>query len=120
MKIKLMIALAILALVFGMSFTACDDGDLPKITQGTNETILDIQYLGSINTSDKHKDELIPKDNTLGYTKWVKKVITLNALGDKEEEVTDVADPTTIPPKPWPLGTTYYEVFVKNKAPSFE
>jgi hypothetical protein len=61
MKLKLMIALVVLALVFGMSFTACDDGDLPKITQGTNESILDITLLGSgVDTTDKHKDELLP------------------------------------------------------------
>jgi hypothetical protein len=33
MKLKLTIALVILALVFGMVLAACDDGDVPTITQ---------------------------------------------------------------------------------------
>jgi len=47
MKIKLMIALVILALVFGMVLASCDDGELPKIKEGTNETILDKYLLGN-------------------------------------------------------------------------
>jgi hypothetical protein len=67
MKLKLMIALVILALVVGMSFIACDDGDLPVIKNNSKddgsytETIYDITLLGSgVNSSDKHKDELLP------------------------------------------------------------
>jgi hypothetical protein len=48
MKGKLMIALVILALVFGMVLVACDDGELPKIKEGDHETIFDIGYLGDI------------------------------------------------------------------------
>jgi len=47
MKLKLMIALVILALVSVMILAACDDGELPTIKEGTHETILDIEYLGS-------------------------------------------------------------------------
>ena len=45
MKIKLMIALVVLALVFGMSFIACDDGELSTIKTGEKETILDQQFV---------------------------------------------------------------------------
>jgi hypothetical protein len=44
MKGKLMIALVILALVFGMVLVACDDGELPTIKAGTGETIYDLGY----------------------------------------------------------------------------
>jgi len=46
MKSKLMIALVVLALAFGMVFTACDDGSLPKIKDGDHETTLDIYTFG--------------------------------------------------------------------------
>jgi len=81
MKIKLMIALVILALVFGMSFTACDDGASPAIKEGDKETIHDIKLLkatvdenGNItaagNTTDSGRiwynknDEPLPDDAT--------------------------------------------------------
>jgi len=48
MKIKLMITLAVLALVFGLVFIACDNGDLPTIKEGDNETILDKNYVSYI------------------------------------------------------------------------
>jgi len=76
MKLKLMIALVILALVVGMSFIACDDGDLPVIknnskTDGTyTETIYDILLLGTgtvPDSADKHKNELTGAlDDTTG------------------------------------------------------
>jgi len=56
MKLKLMIALVIMALVFGMTFTACDDGDAPDIkytykeVSGTSvktDTIYDATLLGA-------------------------------------------------------------------------
>jgi len=47
MKNKLMIALAVLALVFGLVFTACDDGEIAKIKKGDNETIYDAWLLGN-------------------------------------------------------------------------
>jgi len=62
MKIKLMIALVILALVFGMVLIACDDGELPKIKAGTNEIIFDIQALGS--SVDNEGNIQTPKDDT--------------------------------------------------------
>jgi len=48
MKSKLMIALAVLALVFGMALTACDDGAAITMDPGSNNTILD--DLGSTNS----------------------------------------------------------------------
>jgi lipopolysaccharide export LptBFGC system permease protein LptF len=62
MKIKLMIALVILALVFGMVLIACDDGELPKIKEGTNETIIDIYLLGD--GVDSNGNLLNPKTDT--------------------------------------------------------
>jgi len=54
MKIKLMIALVVMALVFGMSLIACDNGDTPIMKPGTGETIYDIQLLGaSVNADGK-------------------------------------------------------------------
>jgi len=41
MKIRLMIALVVLALVFGTFVIACDDGELQKITPGDKEYIVD-------------------------------------------------------------------------------
>jgi len=54
MKLKLMITLVVLALVFGMVLASCDDGEQIKISQGVDEIILD-QYLlsaGGINDTD--------------------------------------------------------------------
>jgi len=58
MKLKLMIALVILALVFGMTFTACDDGEAPEIKEATKdgtktETIYDISLLGTYDDDTK-------------------------------------------------------------------
>jgi len=57
MKLKLMIALVVLALVFGMTFTACDDGDAPEIqdsykngagtTKINTDRIYDLELLNS-------------------------------------------------------------------------
>ena len=41
MKLKLMITLVVMALVFGIIFAACDNGDLQFITKGEHETIID-------------------------------------------------------------------------------
>jgi len=68
MKLRLMIALAIIALVFGMALTACDDGDMPKIKPGTNETILDTQFIGHTNTDGTFYDAT---SNTDGYGQWL-------------------------------------------------
>jgi len=62
MKGKLMIALVVLALVFGMVLAACDNGERPTIKQGEHETILDIALLGSVNADGK----LIPLMDTTG------------------------------------------------------
>jgi hypothetical protein len=71
MKIKLMIALVILALAFGMVLIACDNGDLPTIKAGEKETILDQQLLGN-DVGGKYVDDkgnlLSPKTNTKGNT----------------------------------------------------
>jgi hypothetical protein len=54
MKIKLMIALVILALVFGTVLVACDNGELPIIKYGDKEEIKDIQLLGTgVDNKDK-------------------------------------------------------------------
>jgi hypothetical protein len=50
MKIKLMIALVILALAFGMVLIACDDGEMPQIKSTNNDSILDASYIGTFNT----------------------------------------------------------------------
>ena len=41
MKLKLMITLVVMALVFGMVIAACDNGDLQFIPKGDHETIID-------------------------------------------------------------------------------
>jgi len=63
MKIKLMIALVVMALVFGMTFTACDDGEAITMKQGTNETIIDIGLLGGVDANGKLTT---PKKDTAG------------------------------------------------------
>ena len=55
MKLKLMIALVVLALFFGMILTACDDGDLSQILVGQNESIIErddnlVPYIDANNT----------------------------------------------------------------------
>jgi len=47
MKSKLMIALVVLALVFGMVLTACDDGAALKIDDSGDKTIVDKYFLGT-------------------------------------------------------------------------
>jgi len=51
MKIKLTIALVVLALVLGTVLIACDDGEFKPIPEAhsatSNETILDRNYLGT-------------------------------------------------------------------------
>jgi len=67
MKLRLMIALAIIALVLGMAITACDNGDLPKIKPGTTETIYDIQFIGNGPTYvDGNGNIINPKPDTTG------------------------------------------------------
>jgi hypothetical protein len=65
MKLKLMIALVILALVFGMVLTACDDGEAPEIkdsvkyvgtTRIETTTIYDADLLGTYDKVDKLPD----------------------------------------------------------------
>jgi hypothetical protein len=41
MKLKLTIALAVIALVLGMILAACDDGEIKPIREGEHEKILD-------------------------------------------------------------------------------
>jgi len=53
MKIKLMIALVVLALVFGAVLIACDDGELQKIAPGDKEAILDTDYIPYLNKEGK-------------------------------------------------------------------
>jgi len=48
MKLRLMIALAIIALVLGMALAACDDGDLPVIKDTTKNQVKDAGILGSV------------------------------------------------------------------------
>jgi len=68
MKIKLMIALVVLALVFGMALTACDDGETPTMKPGTGETIYDINLLGTgVDTDGKlqgAKNTVYPTQST--------------------------------------------------------
>lgn len=64
MKLRLMIALVILALVFGMTFIACDDGELPTIKKGEKEIIWDVEFIA---TGVNDKGELQgPKSDTTG------------------------------------------------------
>jgi ABC-type proline/glycine betaine transport system substrate-binding protein len=62
MKLKLMIALVVLALVFGMTFTACDDGEASDIKytikdDGTvTTTIHDAGLIGTYDQSPKKSD----------------------------------------------------------------
>jgi len=65
MKIKLIIALVVLALVFGMSFIACDDGELQVIKVGEKETIVDLQYVPYL---DKDNKEQGVSGDTTGLT----------------------------------------------------
>jgi len=60
MKLKLIIALVILALVFGMTFTACDDGTPPVIQEGEGQTIHDIKLLKA--DVDEETGILLAKD----------------------------------------------------------
>jgi len=76
MKLKLMIALVIMALVFGMVLIACDDGDAPDIKEATKdvsgakvktETIYDINLLGTYDddpTSPNYGKYTAPKADT--------------------------------------------------------
>jgi hypothetical protein len=57
MKLKLMIALVIMALVFGMTFTACDDGDAPEIKY----TYKDVSGT-SVKTTTIYDDEFLRVD----------------------------------------------------------
>jgi len=76
MKNKLIIALAVLALVFGMILTACDDGALLQIEDKTqngtgHNTILDKSKLGTFtdhDATDKPKDTLITPGSTTSAT----------------------------------------------------
>jgi len=65
MKLKVMIALVILALVFGMTFTACDDGEAPEIKYtykpGTTTVTTTIYDAGLIGTYDEN-----PTSDTFG------------------------------------------------------
>jgi len=66
MKIKLMIALVVMALVFGMSLTACDSGDSPIIKANTGETIYDASLLGGVDANGKLTNQTF---NTTSNTK---------------------------------------------------
>jgi hypothetical protein len=76
MKLKLTIALVILALVFGMVLAACDDGEVVTITEQTKsisgttvytEKIYDRDYVPYINGNAKPQTGIIegvPDDTT--------------------------------------------------------
>ena len=98
MKIKLIIALVVLALVFGISFTACDDGELEKITSGEKETILDKQYVPYLDKDGKIAGNT---GNTVGDYQWYK----VNDAGGDDTKVPPPADPDK-PPK------GYYKKFI--------
>jgi len=69
MKNKLILALVVLALVFGMVLTACDDGGALKISedQANGKYIDDKGYLGSFGTAGDTKDYLTGPIGTSGY-----------------------------------------------------
>jgi hypothetical protein len=100
MKIKLMIALVIMALVFGMVLIACDDGDLPVIKDTENSITVDTLFLGV--TVDKD-GKLTPTTNdTFGV--WYHK------------PAAEGVDPVPLAPgeKPDPDKGDFYK---PNKAP---
>jgi len=79
MKLRLMIALAIIALVLGMAITACDNGDLPKIKPGTTETIYDINFIGT--GVDGNGNIQNPKSDTTGNSAGTVKIGNSNVPG---------------------------------------
>jgi len=85
MKIKLTIALVILALVFGISFTACDDGDLQKITPGEKETILDIQYVPYIDKDGNTVDKKYTPGKASFKGEWSDSGLLVTCTNDKWE-----------------------------------
>jgi hypothetical protein len=78
MKIKLMIALVILALAFGMVLISCDDGEMPKIKAGDHEIIADIDLLGTVNVD--------------GYFTSMDDDTTGNDLQDIQDNIQDLLD----------------------------
>jgi len=71
MKIKLMIALAVMALVLGMVLIACDDGELPVIKDTDTTQTLDLMFLGDpvVSAGGAYTDDkgniLSPKESTV-------------------------------------------------------
>jgi hypothetical protein len=91
MKLKLTIALVILALVFGFVLTACDDGEVPVITHGTKniggtdvvtEVIFDILYVPYINGNLKPETGIIE-----GVTGDTTELESPDSLLDGETEI---------------------------------
>jgi hypothetical protein len=85
MKIKLTIALVILALVFGISFTACDDGDLQKITPGEKENILDTQYVPYLDKDGNTVNKKYTPGKASFVGKWVGSGLTVTCKDGKWE-----------------------------------
>ena len=94
MKLKVMIALVILALVFGMTFTACDDGEAPEIKYtykpGTTTVTTTIYDAGLIGTYDEN-----PTSDTFGK-------VTYNGstINYKQDTTTNTKPAFPAPPTP--------------------
>jgi len=64
MKLKLTIALVVLALVLGMVLIACDDGDLPTIDPSERDAIFDVYYVTHLNKHGYIQNSL---EDTTGF-----------------------------------------------------